>query len=141
MDSPNLLRDTRVKVTLVARPLLTPVAQKLCRCEHVLTSRTCVHSRTFFTLKSFAAVREAFSNAKPEKEVQNRTTIHRLETKFRGHSKCLSVTSAHRATKQLKLRSCRFQAVISCNNGTRLQEFNIAIGFVVLCAKGFMCSS
>jgi hypothetical protein len=27
-------RETRVKVTLVARPLLTPVAQKLYRCEH-----------------------------------------------------------------------------------------------------------
>jgi hypothetical protein len=31
IDSPNLPRDTRVKITLVARPLLTPVAQKLCR--------------------------------------------------------------------------------------------------------------
>jgi hypothetical protein len=27
-------RDTRVKVTLVTRPLLTPVAQNLRRCEH-----------------------------------------------------------------------------------------------------------
>jgi hypothetical protein len=26
--------DTRVKVIVVARPLLTPVEQKLCRCEH-----------------------------------------------------------------------------------------------------------
>jgi hypothetical protein len=33
--------------TLGARPLLTPVAQKLCRCEHgVFTGRTCIHSRT-----------------------------------------------------------------------------------------------
>jgi hypothetical protein len=39
-DSPNHPRDTRIKVTLVARPLLTPVAQNLCRCEHgVFTSR------------------------------------------------------------------------------------------------------
>jgi hypothetical protein len=30
-DSPNLPRGTGVKVTLVARPLLTPVAQNLCR--------------------------------------------------------------------------------------------------------------
>jgi hypothetical protein len=44
--SPNLPRETRVKVTLVARPLLTSVAQKLCRCEHgVFTGRTCVHFR------------------------------------------------------------------------------------------------
>jgi hypothetical protein len=43
--SPNLPRDTRVKVTLVTMPLLTPVAQKLCRREHgVFTNRTCVHS-------------------------------------------------------------------------------------------------
>jgi hypothetical protein len=34
-----------------------------------------------------------------------------------------------------------FKQCISCNNGIRLQEFNIAIGFVVLCVKGFMCSS
>jgi hypothetical protein len=33
IDSPSLPRDTRVKITLVARPLLMPVAQKLFRCE------------------------------------------------------------------------------------------------------------
>jgi hypothetical protein len=33
MDSYNFLRGTRVNVTLVARLLLSPVAQKLCRCE------------------------------------------------------------------------------------------------------------
>jgi hypothetical protein len=49
---PNLPHYTRVKVTLVARPLLTPVAQKLCRCEHGLfTSRTCVHSRTLLRIE------------------------------------------------------------------------------------------
>jgi hypothetical protein len=47
VDSPNDTRNTRVKVTLVARPLLTLAARKLCMCEHgVFTSRTCVHSRT-----------------------------------------------------------------------------------------------
>jgi hypothetical protein len=45
-------RDTRVKATLVARPLLTPSAQKLCRCLHyVFTSRTCVHSRTLLRIQ------------------------------------------------------------------------------------------
>jgi hypothetical protein len=45
--SSNLNRHTRVKVTLVARPLLTPVAQKLCRREHgECTSRKCVNSHT-----------------------------------------------------------------------------------------------
>jgi hypothetical protein len=46
IDSPELAHDSRVKITLVARPLLMPDAQMLCRCERgVFTSRTCVHSR------------------------------------------------------------------------------------------------
>jgi hypothetical protein len=35
----------------------------------------------YFASKSFAAVREAFSNAYPDKEVSNKT-MHRLVTKF-----------------------------------------------------------
>jgi hypothetical protein len=38
----------------------------------------------YLAAKSFAAVREALSNAYPDKEVPNKTTIHRLVTKFRG---------------------------------------------------------
>jgi hypothetical protein len=34
----------------------------------------------YFVSKSFIAVREAFSNAYPDKEVPNKTTIHRLTT-------------------------------------------------------------
>jgi hypothetical protein len=37
----------------------------------------------YFASKSFAAVREAFSNACPDKGPPNKTTIHRLVTKFR----------------------------------------------------------
>jgi hypothetical protein len=37
----------------------------------------------YFASKSFAAVREAFRNAYPDKEVPNKATIHRLVTKFR----------------------------------------------------------
>jgi hypothetical protein len=36
----------------------------------------------YFASKSFAAVREEFSNAYPDKEAPNMTTIHRLETKL-----------------------------------------------------------
>jgi hypothetical protein len=36
----------------------------------------------YFASKSFAAVREAFSSAYPDKKVPNKTTIHRLVTKF-----------------------------------------------------------
>jgi hypothetical protein len=44
--SPCFPHDIRVKVTLVARPLLTPVTLKLCSCEYgVPTCRTCVPSR------------------------------------------------------------------------------------------------
>jgi hypothetical protein len=70
IDSPNLPRATRVTVTLVARPLLTLVAQNLCICEHgAFTSTTCLHSR-----------------------ISNRTrqTVHRLVTTFRdAGSVCL----------------------------------------------------
>jgi hypothetical protein len=56
-----------------------PVAQNMCRCEHgVATQRA---ERVFilehyFQSKSFAAVREAFSNVYPEKEAPHETTIH-----------------------------------------------------------------
>jgi hypothetical protein len=43
VDFPSLSHDTRVKATYFARPLLTSVAQTLCRCEHgVAMSRTLV---------------------------------------------------------------------------------------------------
>jgi hypothetical protein len=91
--------------------------------------------------KSFAAVREAFSNVYPDKEVPNKTTVHRLVTKFCDTgSVCLWQVLIERqdgwnyGCTDLKQR-------ISCNSGIRLQEFNIAFGFFVLCVKGFMCSS
>jgi rRNA maturation protein Rpf1 len=64
----------------------------------------------YFASKSFPAVREAFSSAYPDKDVPNMTTIHRLVTKFR-RQEVFAVTSAHRVTKQMKLRPYRFQAV------------------------------
>jgi hypothetical protein len=54
-----------------------------------------------------------------------------------GHRTCLSVTCAHRATKQLKLRPYCF----SCNKVMRPPELDAAIGFFVLCLKGFVCNS
>jgi hypothetical protein len=38
--------------------------------------------KNYFTPKSSADVREAFSNANPNKEVLNKTIIHRLVTIF-----------------------------------------------------------
>jgi hypothetical protein len=59
--------------------------RKSCAGANVVYSRA---ERVFileyhFALKSFAAVREAYSNAYPDKEVRNKTTIHRLVIKFR----------------------------------------------------------
>jgi hypothetical protein len=42
---------TRIKVTLVARPLLTPVAHKVRGCVHgVFTNRTCTHFQTLLRI-------------------------------------------------------------------------------------------
>jgi hypothetical protein len=76
-------RDNRVKINLVARQLLTPVARN-CAGANMVYSRT---ERVFvlehyFASKSFIAVHEAFRNAYPDEEVPNKTTIHRLVTKF-----------------------------------------------------------
>jgi hypothetical protein len=50
----------------------------------------------YITSKSFAAVREAFSNAYPDKEVPNKTKIHQLVTKFRDTgSVCLREDGGH----------------------------------------------
>jgi hypothetical protein len=44
----------------------------------------------YLASKSFAAIREAFSNAYPDKEVPNKTTVHLLVTQFRDTgSACL----------------------------------------------------
>jgi hypothetical protein len=44
-------RDTQLKVTVVDRPVLTPVAEKLWTCEHgVFASRMCFHSRTLLAV-------------------------------------------------------------------------------------------
>lgn len=64
VDSPNLLHDTGVKVTLTDRPLRTTTAQKLAGVTTVqFASRMrCVYFRMFVS-KSFTDVRETFKNA------------------------------------------------------------------------------
>jgi hypothetical protein len=59
------------------------LAQRLCRCKHgVFASRTVFILEHYFAPKSFAAVREEFSNAYPDKGVQNKTIIHLLVKTF-----------------------------------------------------------
>jgi hypothetical protein len=66
---------------MVARPLLTPFAQKLSRYEHgVFTTEHPFILERYFALKSFAAVYETFNNVYLGKEVPNTTTLHRLVT-------------------------------------------------------------
>jgi hypothetical protein len=84
----------RVRLTLVARPQLTPDAQELCKCEHnVFRSRIYILER-YFASKSIAALREAFSNMCPEKNSPNKTEILRLVTKFMVYA-CLREECGH----------------------------------------------
>jgi hypothetical protein len=82
----------------------------------VLVRTLCFHECVFilehyFASKSFAAVREAFSNACPDKKIRNKTTIHELLTKFRDR----------------KERDCCFQrdgaTAHTANTTALLQEF------------------
>jgi hypothetical protein len=62
-----------------------PVTQKLCSSEMVYSLAEHVFIlEHYFTLKFFATVHEAFSNAYPEKEVPNKT-----DNRILGHRKCL----------------------------------------------------
>jgi hypothetical protein len=136
--TPNLPSNTRVKVTLVARPL-----RKSSASANMVYSRA---ERVFilqhhFASKSFAAVREAFSCTHPDKEVSNKTAIHRLVTKFRDAvSVCLWQVLIERQNSWNYGRT-DFKQCISRSYGIRLQKFNIAIGVVILCVKAFTCSS
>jgi hypothetical protein len=79
-----------------------------------------------FASKSFAAVREALSNMFPEKEVPNKAKVHRPVTNFgtQGVFVCYKCSSSNKTAKI-----------------TAIPIFSIAIGFIVLCVKGFMCGS
>jgi hypothetical protein len=92
----------------------------------------------YFALTSCAADREAFSSLYPDKEVPNKTTIHRLVTKFRDTGGiCLWQVLIEQQSSRNYGRA-DFKQCISCNNGIRLQEFNTAVGLIVLCVKEFV---
>jgi hypothetical protein len=57
------------------------------------------------------------------------------------NTKCLSVRSAHRVTKQLALQPYRFQAVHQPQQRDTAARTNNAIGSIVLCVKDFLCNS
>jgi hypothetical protein len=88
--------------------------------------------------KSFAAVRKAFNNAYPDKEVPNKTTVHEPVTKFRDTGSVCLWEVLIDPRNSWNYGCTYFKQCISCNNGIRPQEFNIAVG---LCVKVFMCRS
>lgn len=58
--SPNFSHDLWVKVSLAGRLLLMPVPHNPCKCKcSVITSRTCIHSESYFISKRFSALCEA----------------------------------------------------------------------------------
>jgi hypothetical protein len=67
----------------------------------------------YYASKSFAAVREAFSNARPDKEVPNKT-IHRPVTKFRD-TKSVCMSSSRWWTSAIK-PFCKFFPTKTKNN-------------------------
>jgi hypothetical protein len=71
------------------------------RCAYSRQKCVCILEHSF-TCKQSVAVRKAFSNAYPGKEVPNKTTIFWI-TVF--------VTGARLVTNRLKLQPYRFQAV------------------------------
>jgi hypothetical protein len=93
----------------------------------------------YFASKSSAAVREAFSNAYPDKEVPNKTIFRRVN-KFRDTGSVCGDKCSLSYKNSWNYSRTDFKQRINCNNGIQLQEFNITIGFVALCLKGFMFS-
>lgn len=82
--TPNLL-DTQVSVSLVARPILSPVMQKLSGYKHnVFMSRACVYSWTLLCIRIVCCCLWNISNAYPNKWVPNNVHWH---NKILGYGK------------------------------------------------------
>jgi hypothetical protein len=87
-DSPSLPCDAQINVTLVARPLLMPVAQTLCRWEHGVFMR-----RIMFFLKhchtshwTWVLLSVKHLAMCPDKEITIKTTIYILVTKCQAYA-------------------------------------------------------
>jgi hypothetical protein len=75
MNGSNFPRDALVTVGLIARLPLSPHVQVGAESVFILEH--------YFGSIAFASIREAASNAYPDREVRNKTTVHRLATKLR----------------------------------------------------------
>lgn len=118
---------------MAARPFFTPVAQKLCEYVSMLYSqaRSVFILERYFASKLFAALRGAFNNLYPNKNVPNKTRIHRLVKKNFG-TPDVFVTIAEITAVPI--------SVSVSDNRIRLQDSNTASVFVVVCAKAFIYS-
>jgi hypothetical protein len=78
------------------------------------------------------------ANAYPDKEVPEKTTIHRLVTKFRDTGSVFLWQVLIERQNSWNYVRTDFKQCISCNNGIRLQEF--ILPFVMsFCAWIFSC--
>jgi hypothetical protein len=91
----------------------------------------CVHSRKFFASKSFDAFCEAFSSVNPDKDVLNRTTIHRLVRTFLGMgSVCDKCTSSDKTAEMTAYRSEVLHQLQQWDTMTRIQHCHWSGSFV-----------
>jgi hypothetical protein len=72
-----------------------------------LSERMFILEHYCFALKSFDAVRVAFSNSYPDKKVRNKRKIRRLVTKFWDTDSICEKRSS--SDKTVELLPCRFQ--------------------------------
>jgi hypothetical protein len=95
---------TRVKVSLVARPLLAEAVQE--PKWYIYEQNVCSFTKIISHRNAFFSVRQALGKAYPDKEVPNKATVHRQVTE-KLH--CLSsrrwLTSSASAVRMF-LRSC-----------------------------------
>jgi hypothetical protein len=123
-----------IAVALVAKLLLFPFAQKLCRCKHgVFTSRTCAHFPALLCIEIICwtvVTAGMICNAEETLAKFPQKSLRRLPQQTG-----LSLTSACWRPDSSNYGYTDFNQCMSCNNGIHLQEFNIATGFVDLCIK------
>jgi hypothetical protein len=100
LDCPKLFRDTRVKKSLWLLGRCSRKLRKNCAGANMLYLRAelVLIFECQFASKSLAAVGEAFSNVY-RKKLSTGQANNTPTGNISGHTKCLPVTSAHRATK------------------------------------------
>jgi hypothetical protein len=111
-------------------------------CAKTVQMRTCyVHKQNLHRSKSFALLREEFSNVDHQKEVPKKTTIQRPVTIFQNRrSVCLWQVFIERENSS-NYGHAYVKPCVSSNSRTWLQQWNAVVGFDVLCRKLFTCRS